>query len=140
MPSNSPGNDTPPDPLGLPAEGTSSPVLWRFLNGTREAFCLLQPHPIGFELRYMLDGVQLIGVVSTGDLVKEKIKANIAQTEKLFGFTYKIGDRTVTTNDIDNILRTENDEKKRLEAWTASRNLSPPTAGADHANIHPGRE
>ena len=30
-----------------------------------EAYCLLHPHPIGFELRYMLDGVQLIGVVST---------------------------------------------------------------------------
>ena len=42
-----------------------TPVLWRFLNGPREAFCLLHPHPIGFELRYMLDGVQLIGVVST---------------------------------------------------------------------------
>lgn len=48
------------------ADGTGpTPVLWRFLNGAREAFCLLQPHPIGYELRYMLDGVQLIGVVST---------------------------------------------------------------------------
>jgi hypothetical protein len=41
------------------------PVLWRFLNGAREAYCLLHPHPIGYELRYMLDGIQLIGVVST---------------------------------------------------------------------------
>lgn len=57
------------------------------------------------------------------DLVKAKIKASIAQTEKLFGFTYKIGDRTVTTNDIDRLLREENDEKKRLEAWTASKEV-----------------
>lgn len=57
------------------------------------------------------------------DLVKAKIKASIAQTEKLFGFTYKIGDRAVTTNDIDRLLREENDEKKRLEAWTASKEV-----------------
>jgi hypothetical protein len=67
MASNSPGNDVPHDQWGLTAaDGTGpTPVLWRFLNGPREAFCLLQPHPIGHELRYMLDGVQLIGVVST---------------------------------------------------------------------------
>jgi hypothetical protein len=66
MPSNTPEHDAPHDGWGLTApDGASQPVLWRFLNGTREAFCLLQPHPIGFELRYMLDGVQLIGVVST---------------------------------------------------------------------------
>jgi hypothetical protein len=56
----------PHDEWGLTnAQGEQAPVLWRFLNGPREAFCLLHPHPIGFELRYMLDGVQLIGVVST---------------------------------------------------------------------------
>ena len=67
MPSNSPGNDAPQNAWGLgAADGTGpAPVLWRFLNGPREAYCLLQPHPIGYELRYMLDGVQLIGVVST---------------------------------------------------------------------------
>jgi hypothetical protein len=43
---------------------SDSPVLWRFLSGTQEAFCLLQPHPIGMELRYIFNGVQLIGVVS----------------------------------------------------------------------------
>ena len=67
MASNSPGNDTPHDgwgPINVDSGG-QIPVLWRFLNGPREAFCLLHPHPIGYELRYMLDGVQLIGVVST---------------------------------------------------------------------------
>lgn len=39
-------------------------VLWRFISGRHEAYCLLQPHPIGQELRYIFDGVQLIGVVS----------------------------------------------------------------------------
>ena len=67
MPSNSPGPDAIHPSFGLTnADGSGpAPVLWRFLKGPREAFCLLHPHPIGFELRYMLDGVQLIGVVST---------------------------------------------------------------------------
>src|SRR5829696_3757707 len=67
MHSNSPGQDAPHDPFDMTSAdaGGPPPVVWRFLNGTREAFCLLHPHPIGFELRYMLDGVQLIGVVST---------------------------------------------------------------------------
>ena len=67
MPSNSPGHDATPDSFGLASTDGAGlpPMLWRFLNGPREAFCLLHPHPIGFELRYMLDGVQLIGVVST---------------------------------------------------------------------------
>lgn len=65
MPSNTPDHDTPRDTFGFPDEGTQPPILWRFLNGTREAYGILQPHPIGYELRYMLDGVQLIGVVST---------------------------------------------------------------------------
>ncbi|HEY8550124.1 MAG TPA: hypothetical protein VIL35_09235 [Vicinamibacterales bacterium] len=41
-----------------------SPVLWRFLSGDQEAFCIIQPHPSGHELRYIFNGVQLIGVVS----------------------------------------------------------------------------
>lgn len=66
MPSNSPNSDTPQDGWGTTGDGGApSPVLWRFLNGNREASCLLHPHPIGYELRYMLDAVQLIGVVST---------------------------------------------------------------------------
>jgi hypothetical protein len=65
MPLNSPDSDMAPDMWGPTGDGAAMPVLWRFLNGNREAYCLLHPHPIGHELRYMLDGVQLIGVVST---------------------------------------------------------------------------
>jgi len=57
------------------------------------------------------------------DLVKEKIKASIAQTEKLFGFKYSIDDKPVTTNDIDNILKKESNLNKRLAAWTASKEV-----------------
>lgn len=57
------------------------------------------------------------------ELVKEKIKADIAQTEKLFGFTFKLNGKEVTTNDIDNILKTETDLQKRLAAWEASKEV-----------------
>jgi hypothetical protein len=76
MPSKSLSTDSPQDAWGsVTGEAGQAPVLWRFINGTREALCLLQPHPIGFELRYMLDGVQLIGVVST-DVVELRQRAD----------------------------------------------------------------
>ncbi len=57
------------------------------------------------------------------DLVKEKIKADIAQTEKLFGFAYSIEGKPVTANDIDAILKQENALNKRLAAWSASKEV-----------------
>lgn len=57
------------------------------------------------------------------DLVKEKIKASIAQTEKLFGFNFKLKGKPVTTNDLDAILKTETNLQKRLEAWEASKEV-----------------
>ena len=56
-------------------------------------------------------------------LVKEKIKASIAQTEKLFGFKYTLDGKAVTTNEIDNILREENDLDQRLKAWKTSKEV-----------------
>lgn len=56
-------------------------------------------------------------------LVKEKIKASIAQTEKLFGFKYTLDGKSVTTNELDNILREENDLAKRLKAWETSKQV-----------------
>lgn len=57
------------------------------------------------------------------DLVKKKIKASIAQTEKLFGFTFKLNGKEVTTNDLDHILKTETNLTKRLAAWEASKEV-----------------
>jgi peptidyl-dipeptidase A len=56
-------------------------------------------------------------------LVKEKIKASIAQTEKLFGFAFKLEGKPISTNEIDEILREENDLGKRLSAWEASKEV-----------------
>lgn len=56
-------------------------------------------------------------------LVREKIKASIAQTEKLFGFGYNLNGKPVTTNDLDEILKSENQLDKRLNAWEASKEV-----------------
>ncbi len=60
---------------------------------------------------------------TAADVVKERIKAETEQTAKLYGFNYLVNGKVVTTNEIDNILRTETDVNKRLNAWTASKEV-----------------
>jgi peptidyl-dipeptidase A len=56
-------------------------------------------------------------------LVKEKIRASVAQTEKLFGFQFTLDEKAVSANELDDILRTETDPAKRLKAWEASKEV-----------------
>lgn len=56
-------------------------------------------------------------------LVKKRIQAETAQSEKLYGFDYQLNGKSVTTNQIDEILRTETDLAKRLQAWEASKEV-----------------
>jgi hypothetical protein len=39
-------------------------TLWRFTKDRRDAHCVFMPHPEGYELRYMFNGVVLIGMVA----------------------------------------------------------------------------
>jgi peptidyl-dipeptidase A len=57
------------------------------------------------------------------DLVKERIAAETAQTEKLYGFDFKIDGKSVTPNQIDEILKTSNDPSERRKAWAASKEV-----------------
>ncbi len=57
------------------------------------------------------------------DIVREKIKADTEQNEKLFGFDFRINGESVSTNKIDEILREEKDLDKRLKAWEASKEV-----------------
>jgi peptidyl-dipeptidase A len=57
------------------------------------------------------------------DLVKERIAAETAQTAKLYGFDFKIDGKSVTPNQIDDILRTSNDPAERRKAWEASKEV-----------------
>jgi len=62
---------------------------------------------------------------TVADLVKRRIKAEAAQTEKLYGFDYKYAGKSVTTNDIDALLRTETNPQKRQQIWEASKTIGP---------------
>lgn len=57
------------------------------------------------------------------DVVKQRIKAENEQTQKLFGFQYMLAGKKVSTNDIDDLLKKENDLTKRLAAWEASKEV-----------------
>jgi peptidyl-dipeptidase A len=57
------------------------------------------------------------------DVVKERIAAETEQVETLFGYQFRIGDRPVTPNEIDNILRTSTDLAERRRAWEASKEV-----------------
>ncbi|MBI2280422.1 MAG: M2 family metallopeptidase [Bacteroidetes bacterium] len=57
------------------------------------------------------------------DLVKERIKAETAQNDKMFGFTFHIDNKEVTPNDIDKIMGEETNVVKRQKAWEASKEV-----------------
>lgn len=57
------------------------------------------------------------------DLVKQRIKKETEANSKLYGFTFRINGKPVSVNDIDNILHKEKNVGKRLEAWTASKEV-----------------
>ena len=62
---------------------------------------------------------------TAADVVKRRIKAETQQTETLYGFDYKLGGKSVTTNDLDRVLREEKNPQKRLAAWQASKAVGP---------------
>ena len=60
------------------------------------------------------------------EAVKELIKVGAEQTRILYGFDFKIGPKSVTKNDIGNILSTSTKLNDRLNAWTASKEVGKP--------------
>lgn len=57
------------------------------------------------------------------DLVSERIKAQTEQTEILYGYDYKLNGKSVTTNQLDDILKDEKNLAKRLQAWNTSKEV-----------------
>jgi peptidyl-dipeptidase A len=57
------------------------------------------------------------------DVVKERIAAEGAQTEKLFGYDFKFNGKSLSANDIDDILASSKDLKQRLGVWNASKEV-----------------
>lgn len=57
------------------------------------------------------------------DVVKERIKAESEQTQKLYGYQYVLNEKKVSTNDLDDILKKETNLDARLAAWNASKEV-----------------
>lgn len=57
------------------------------------------------------------------DVVKARIKAENGQTQKLYGYQYMLGDKKISTNYIDSILKAENNINNRQAAWEASKEI-----------------
>lgn len=60
---------------------------------------------------------------SAGDLVKQKIAAQNRQTGLLYGFKFNMNGKEVTPNDLDAVLQKSNNEKERLAAWMACKEI-----------------
>jgi len=62
---------------------------------------------------------------SAAAVVAERIAAEAAQTEKLYGFQFRLNRKPVTANAIDDLLRTSRRLPARLAAWEASKAVGP---------------
>ena len=62
---------------------------------------------------------------SAADVVAQRIAAEVAQTEKLYGFQFKLHGKSVTPNQIDDALRTNRKLSQRLAVWDASKEVGP---------------
>ena len=62
---------------------------------------------------------------TVAEVVKRRIQAEAAQTEKLYGFDYKYAGKSVTTNDLDELLRKETNVQKRQAVWETSKAIGP---------------
>ncbi|HRF76177.1 MAG TPA: M2 family metallopeptidase, partial [Chitinophagales bacterium] len=60
---------------------------------------------------------------TAGEIVKKRIDATNAQTEKLFGFAFTLNGKPTTPNALDEILRSSNDMNQRLAAWNSSKEV-----------------
>src|SRR4051794_14307061 len=58
-------------------------------------------------------------------IVSQRIAAETEQTEKLYGFQFKLNGKPVTPNEIDDALRTSKKLPERLAVWQASKEVGP---------------
>ncbi len=63
---------------------------------------------------------------TAGETVKELIVESGEQTKVLFGFDFKMDGKSVTKNDINNVLAHSEKLPEKLKAWTASKEVGKP--------------
>jgi peptidyl-dipeptidase A len=62
---------------------------------------------------------------SAAEIVAQRIAAEAAQTETLYGFQFRLNGKPVSANAIDDSLRTSRKLPARLAAWQASKEVGP---------------
>jgi peptidyl-dipeptidase A len=65
------------------------------------------------------------GPEAAGPLVRQRIAAEAAQTERLYGYSFLLDGTEVSPNELDEILREETDLSRRRAAWEASKAIGP---------------
>ncbi|MDQ3141232.1 MAG: M2 family metallopeptidase [Bacteroidota bacterium] len=60
---------------------------------------------------------------TASEIVKERIAAEVAQTEKLYGYKFMLNNKELTPNDIDNALKESTNLATRLSVWKASKEI-----------------
>lgn len=63
---------------------------------------------------------------TAADAVKELIRTSAAQTKILYGFDFKMNGKSVTKNDINNVLTSDARLNEKLNAWIASKEVGKP--------------
>jgi peptidyl-dipeptidase A len=65
------------------------------------------------------------GPQTVADVVKRRIAADAAQTEKLYGYTFTVNGKPVTPNQIDSVLRNSGNLTDRRAFWESSKAIGP---------------
>jgi peptidyl-dipeptidase A len=65
------------------------------------------------------------GPQTVADVVRRRIAADAAQTEKLYGYRFTVNGREVTPNQIDSVLRNSSNLADRRAYWEASKAIGP---------------
>jgi peptidyl-dipeptidase A len=80
------------------------------------------PYVLARELDYVLyEGAN--NPASVADLVKQRLTLETKSVEKLYGYDFQIDGKSVSTNQIDDILRDETNLDRRLAAWETSKGV-----------------
>jgi len=62
------------------------------------------------------------------EVVQQRIAAEARQTERLYGFTFRLDGQELTPNAIDSALKDERDLTRRRKVWEASKEVGPALA------------
>lgn len=107
-------------------------ALTRFVGSTRNittirAF-LAQPAVLTEIQKRSLEAMLYnagTGPETVAEVVRQRIAADAAQTEKLYGYTFTVAGKPIVPNQIDSVLRASNNLAERRAFWESSKAIGP---------------